>query len=209
MINRTLFCDLRAYQRHLASVLAVVLAAAIGLGGGLGGCAATKTAPYTPQAEVARNPLEAQKLTQQACKVVGENDERAEELLREALTADLYYGPAHNNLGAVYLRQGKLYEAAGEFEWSRKLMPGNPEPRMNLALTLERAGRTGEALETYAAALQVQPEHIESMQALARLQLRSGKTDERTPVMLKEIAMRGTSDRWKEWAARQLTRAGI
>lgn len=87
-------------------------------------------------------------------------------------------------------------------------MPGTPEPRMNLALTLERAGRTSEALETYAAALQANPGHIESMQALARLQLRSGKPDERTPELLKEIAMRGTSERWKEWASGQLARIG-
>jgi Flp pilus assembly protein TadD len=95
-------------------------------------------------------------------------DEEAEAILREALAADLYHGPAHNNLGVVYLRQGRLYEAANEFEWARKLMPGNPDPRFNLALTLERAGRTGEALAMYGTALEVEEGHLPSMQALAR-----------------------------------------
>ena len=39
---------------------------------------------------------------------------QAEEMLREALTVDLYHGPAHNNLGVLFLRQSKLYEAAAK-----------------------------------------------------------------------------------------------
>jgi Flp pilus assembly protein TadD len=49
--------------------------------------------------------------------------EKAERLLREALTADLWHGPAHNDLGVIHLRRNELYEAASEFEWARKLMP--------------------------------------------------------------------------------------
>lgn len=192
---------------HRLTALAA-LALMIGMGSQLVGCAARRPTPYAPLQEAERNPLKAQELTQRAVASMDDDPDRAEKLLVEALTADLFHGPAHNDLGVVYLKQGKLYEAASEFEWARKLMPGTPEPRMNLALTLERAGRTGEALETYAAALQANPGHIESMQALARLQLRAGKPDERTPELLKEIAMRGTSDRWKEWASGQLARIG-
>src|SRR5688572_25552238 len=45
----------------------------------------------------------------------GKLDE-AEKVLREALAADVLFGPAHNNLGKVYFKQGKLYLAAWEFE---------------------------------------------------------------------------------------------
>jgi len=34
-------------------------------------------------------------------------------------------------------------------------MPGHPDPRMNLALTLEQAGRTDETIQTYKTALEV------------------------------------------------------
>jgi len=195
-------------QTSLVLRAVVGLALAFGSATCLSGCATGRPTPYAPLQEAERNPLKAQELTQRAMIHMDSDPERAEKLLVEALTADLYHGPAHNDLGVVYLKQGKFYEAASEFEWARKLMPGTPEPRMNLALTLERAGRTSEALETYAAALQANPGHIESMQALARLQLRSGKPDERTPELLKEIAMRGTSERWKEWASGQLARIG-
>ena len=93
--------------------------------------------------------MRAQELSSRAADLVESDPEAAERMLREALGADLFFGPAHNNLGVLYLREGKLYEAAGEFEWARKLVPGHPDPRMNLALTLEQAGQVDEAIRTY------------------------------------------------------------
>src|SRR5690606_33130686 len=116
---------------------------------------------------------------------------KAEALLREALAADLYHGPAHNNLGVLYLQRGELYEAASEFEWARKLLPGHPDPRVNLALTLERAGRGEKAREAFEAALEVAPEYTPALQGLAKLRVRSGLRDERTRELLQEVALRG------------------
>jgi Tfp pilus assembly protein PilF len=188
----------------------------VGLLAAVAGCAPPKvsSSPYATQPEVERNATEAEQLTRRAIEVMDERtadnarekDAEAEALLREALAADLYHGPAHNNLGVVFLRQGKLYEAANEFEWARKLMPGNPDPRFNLALTLERAVRVDEALAMYATALEVQAEHLPSMQGLARLQIRQRKTDARTDGLLREIAFRGSSAEWRSWAQGELAR---
>ncbi len=169
------------------------------------GCAHPINGPYQTPHEAARNPLRAQELTQQAAGLIDDDPEKAERWLREALSADLYHGPAHNNLGVVYLSQSKLYEAANEFEWARKLMPGHPDPRMNLALTLERAGRIDEALATYDTALEVYPNHLPTIQALVRLQLRHSRTDDRTPGFLKEIALRGEPE-WRDWARQHMLR---
>ena len=169
------------------------------------GCALPINGPYQTPQQGARNPLRAQELTQQAAGLFDDDPEKAERRLREALSADLYHGPAHNNLGVVYLTQNKLYEAANEFEWARKLMPGHPDPRMNLALTLERAGRIDEALATYDTALEVYPDHLPTIQALARLQLRRSRADDRTPGFLKEIALRSETN-WQRWARQQMTR---
>lgn len=174
------------------------------------GCAPTApSSPYEPASEVMRNSLKAQELTQRATRLMDQGGELAEieRLLREALAADLYHGPAHNNLGVLYLDQGKLYEAAGEFEWARKLMPGHPDPRMNLALVFERAGRIDDALTTYATALEVYPNHIPTLQALTRCQLRYGKDEENTRPNLQEIAFRGETDQWRDWARIQLLKA--
>jgi Flp pilus assembly protein TadD len=184
----------------------LLLAALAGLAP-LAGCASHRSSsPYAPQSESDRDGLKAQKLTQDAAAILDKDPAKAEKLLREALTADLYHGAAHNDLGVVYLKQGHLYEAASEFEWARKLLPGLPDPRMNLALTLERAGRTDEALVTYASALDIYPDHLPTLQALARLQIRSGRTDDRTKHALEEIELRGESERWREWAKVQRER---
>lgn len=166
-------------------------------------CTATTPGPYTPAEQAGRRTVEAEELNRQAAELIHEEPERAESLLREALTADLYYGPAHNNLGVVYLEQGKLYEAAGEFEWARKLLPGHPDPRMNLALTLELAGQVDEALAAYETALEVSPEQIHTIQAMARLALMQRREDPRIPDWLDAIALRGATPDWKSWARTQ------
>ena len=185
-------------QRPLA-LLALVAAAL------LAGCQSGRGVYQTPP-ESGRDPIKAQKLTQEAAKSMPKDPAKAERLLREALTADLFHGPAHNNLGVIYLNEGKLYEASGEFEWARKLMPGHPDPRVNLAATLERAGRTDEALANYESALDVAPESIAAMQGMVRLQLRTGRTDVRTRTMLQEIALRGETTQWRQWAQGRLAR---
>jgi hypothetical protein len=78
---------------------------------------------------------------------------------------------------------------------------------MNLALTLEKAGRTVEAIAAYRTALEVYPEHIQTMEALARLEVRAGKTDADMPRLLSEVAYRGESARWREWARVEMARA--
>ncbi len=171
------------------------------------GCA-THSGPYSPQSESARDTNKAQALTQKAAAIMDKDPVKAESLLRDALTADLYHGPAHNDLGVLLLKKSMLFEAAGEFEWARKLMPGHPDPRMNLALTLERAGRVDEALTAYASALEVYEGHMPTIEALTRLRIKSGRTDEKTRAMLEEIAFKGETPQWREWARGQMAKTG-
>ena len=124
------------------------------------GCRATSPTAYTPPSEERRDTARAEALTREAADLITSDPARAEALLRNALAADIFHGPAHNNLGVVFLERGELYEAAHEFEWARKLMPGKADPRMNLALTLETAGRVEEALREYATAHEVDPDHL-------------------------------------------------
>lgn len=187
------------------AVLLIVLPISLAVGG----CATHPTNPYTMADGVERNQVLAQKLHEQAVGVIDDDPKEAERLEREALAADLYHGPAHNNLGTLLLRQGKLYEASEEFEWARKLLPGHPNPRMNLALTLEIAGRSDEAIATYKTALEVYPEHIPSVEALARIQVRTFKTDEQTGELLKTIALRGETQQWREWARLEMARRDL
>jgi tetratricopeptide (TPR) repeat protein len=156
--------------------------------------------PYTPPSAAARDTTKAEGLNREAADLLESDHARAEDLLRQALTADIFFGPAHNNLGVLFLKQEKLYEAAGEFEWAKKLMPGHPDPRVNLAPVLELAGRTDEALASYEAALEVWPGYLPALQGLASLSLRSGRRDDpRLAGWLEEVALRGETE-WRDWA---------
>jgi len=165
----------------------------------LAGCGSSGRSPYASDDRVERHPELARELYARAVETGRSDPAEAERLLRRALAADLYHGPAHNNLGVLLLGRGELYEAASEFEWARKLMPGYPAPRVNLALTLERAGKTDEALDAYDAALAVYEGHLPAMQGKARLQIESRRADSETAALLDEIALRGDAE-WREWA---------
>lgn len=166
----------------------------------MSGCAHSPTAnPYTQGNEQARDPTRSRELAAQAKSVAGKDNQAAESLLRQALQADLFNGPAHNNLGVLLLAQDRLYEAAEEFEWAKKLMPGHPDPRVNLAMTLERAGRTDEALASYDAATVLYQNYLPALQGRARLKIATGRSDTSTVNDLNEIALRG-DPQWREWA---------
>ena len=162
----------------------------------LAGCGSGPRGPYQSTAEQQRDPAKAESLYHEAKalldgKPTAADQVAAEKALREALSFDLYHGPAHNNLGVILLRQDKLYDAAEEFEWARKLLPGNPEPRVNLAIALERGGKHGDAIEAAKTALEVAPGNLAAMQTIAYVQVREGMTDSALPGYLTAIVQRG------------------
>ena len=79
-------------------------------------------------------------------------------------------------------------------------MPGHPDPRMNLALTLEKAGKWDEAIQTYKTALEVYPGHIPTEQALARILIRRDPGSSDLPSLLEKLQLHGETASWREWA---------
>ena len=75
-----------------------------------------RTSAYVAVEDGNRNTSQAERLTKRAAGILTDEPDRAEALLREALVEDLFFGPAHNNLGVVFLNRGDLYAAANEFE---------------------------------------------------------------------------------------------
>jgi len=163
-------------------------------------CRSAAPSPYSTPSEHSRCTVEAERLSKAGAEVAEKDPDEAERLFRESLTQDLFYGPAHNNLGVLYLKQQKLYEAANEFEWAKKLMPGHPDPRVNLGITLEMAGKVEDALASYRAALEVYPDYLPAIEGVASLTMRAGKKDERLAGWLDAIALRGETQGWREWA---------
>ncbi len=177
----------------------------------LAACTTTtpKSGPYHVPEETARDREAAEELNAQGADAMSHDLAGAEALLREALSADLFHGPAHNNLGVVFLKQGKLYEAAHEFEWARKLLPGHPDPRVNLGIVMETAGRNDEALAAYEAALEVYPGYLPAIMGAASLTLQTDPQAESLQDWLSDIALRAEDQRWADWARARLAAASV
>jgi Tfp pilus assembly protein PilF len=134
--------------------------------------------------------------------------EPAEEELKEALAADLFFGPAHNNLGIAYFRQKKHYLAAWEFQYAAKLMPSKAEPRNNLGMVFEAVERLEDAANWYEKALALEPGEVEIAANLARIYVRHDRKDEKTRQLLQDIVMKDSRPQWIEWARERLAMMG-
>lgn len=128
----------------------------------------------------------------------------AESSLKEALDADVTFGPAHNNLGRVYFQERKLYQAAWEFQYAAKLMPFSPEPKSNLGLVLEETGKLDEAVKHYDEALTIEPANPQFIGNAVRARIRRGDRDSHTRALLQELVSVDNRPEWIEWARQQL-----
>jgi hypothetical protein len=141
------------------------------------------------------------------CKCGGCNLIKAEEHLQQALVADVTYGPAHNTLGMLYLKQRRLYLAAWEFEYANKLMPDRFEPLYNLALVYESADKIDRAIEYASMAFSMAPRNPDVLETLIRTRLRNGDPIEEVRPLMKEVLFYDTRPNWVCWAKEQLSRA--
>lgn len=129
---------------------------------------------------------------------------KAEKYLRDALAADVRFGPAHHSLGILYYWQHKLYLAAWEFEYAARLMPDRYEPLNNLGLVYEAAGKYEQAKSFYQLARVKSKNHPEVIANLARTSFRSSDSvDEMRPV-LEDVLATDSRPEWRRWSGELL-----
>lgn len=154
---------------------------------------------------VAGNTVQAESDTARAANLIRDNHlEDARKLLERAITADPMYGPAHNDLGIVNLKQSQVYPAAIEFRSAIKLMPRQSQPMNNLGLVLEEAGKYREAEQYFGQAMAIDPDNIEYVGNLARVKVRLGETDKSLTDLLSKIVLYDSRPEWSQWAQRML-----
>jgi protein O-mannosyl-transferase len=85
----------------------------------------------------------------------------SETLFRQALAVTANNDVAENNLGIVFLQQGKLDEAISLLQAAVDLRPDNSPAHENLAKALLQKGRIREALVHYRQLVELQPDNFE------------------------------------------------
>jgi tetratricopeptide (TPR) repeat protein len=133
----------------------------------------------------------------------------AEVHLQKALVADITYGPAHNSLGIVYMRQRNFYTAAWEFEYAAKLMPEHFEPLYNLGQLYESADKLENTILYYEQALTLAPRNPAVIGNLANAMLRSGRDFDEVRPLLEMLVFHDNRGEWIAWAQDQLGRKPI
>lgn len=144
----------------------------------------------------------------QKCKLAA-----AEQKLHQAILADNQFGPAHNNLGQLYFRRGRYYQAALEFEAAAGLMPDRAEPLNNLGLVFEAARRFPDAISQFQMAHEIAPTEPVYLGNLIRAMLRDEEPDhEAIAYLLDELLLIESRPDWREWALEQqatIPRGGV
>ncbi len=193
----------RAILAGAAAVLAAAGCGGMTAGSGPGG------AYRTVRADPGRNTEAAAKRNQEGLRHLEEGDlEAARKAFERALTDDVKFGPAHNNLGKVFFKQQNWYKAAWEFQYAADLLPTFPQPRNNLGLVLEEAGRLNEAVEAYRAAVALDPKTVAYRANLARALVKRGDRTPELREMLVAVVARETRPAWHDWARLELARLG-
>lgn len=105
-------------------------------------------------------------------------EQKAIELLTQAIEADPTSIPARIALGFEYASQGFLNEARTQFEVAANLAPGYADVRYNLGLLFVGEGKTEEALAEFRRALAVNPAYLPARHSMSHMLCRLGRYEE-------------------------------
>jgi tetratricopeptide (TPR) repeat protein len=102
----------------------------------------------------------------------------SETLFRHALAVTTNNDVAENNLGIVFLQQGKLDKAISLLQAAVDLRPDNSPAHENLAKALLQKGQVAEALIHYRKLLELQPDNMEVHNIVGTVLVQQGRVRE-------------------------------
>lgn len=125
--------------------------------------------------------------------------DRAIDLYRQALAAYPDLPAAWNNLGVLFLEQGRYLEAAETFVQASERSPTDPRPFYNLGLAWEEAGYLRDALQHYERALARDPRYLPALRGAIRAERMLGQAREITLDWIRTALGIEPNEKWRIW----------
>lgn len=184
-----------------ASALATCLIAAASITA----CAAHSTAPAPDDAAARR--AEAMRLLAEAQKAQNASKlTEAQDLYVEALKLEPSAGAGWNNLGLVFMKQGKALEAAEAFKQAADRLPADPRPYENLGLLYGERSHAEDSLKYYMMSLERDPNWLPSLRGMSLQTRKLGRADHTILDALDRAVMLENDAGWKPVIERERMR---
>ena len=113
----------------------------------------------------------------------------SETLFRHALAVTVNNDVAENNLGIVFLGQGKVDEAISLLQAAVDLRPDNSPAQENLAKAFLKRGQVADALTHYQKLLELQPDNIEVHNIVGTVLIQQGRVGDGVEEWQKVLAI--------------------
>lgn len=135
-----------------------------------------------------------------------EDDEKAIQGYRRAVTTYTELPSAWNNLGVLQMRNEEYMLAADSFTMAANLSPSDPRPLYNHALLWDGRGYLREALNYYKRALDRDQNFLPALRGSIRAEALLNVGNEETLERIRRALMLETDERWIKWLRRQRVR---
>ncbi|MCC6969497.1 MAG: hypothetical protein IT434_04675 [Phycisphaerales bacterium] len=168
-------------------------------------CAGHATPPAPDDASARR--AEAMRLLAEAQKAQNANKlTEAQDLYVEALRLEPSAGAGWNNLGLVFMKQGKALEAAEAFKQAADRLPADPRPYENLGLLYGERSHAEDSLKYYMMSLERDPNWLPSLRGMSLQTRKLGRADHTILDALDRAVMLENDSGWKPVIERERMR---
>ena len=170
------------------------------------GCAGHTTPPSNDDDAAARR-AEAMRLLGEAQKAQNAGKlAEAQDLYVESLKLEPSAGAGWNNLGLVFMKQGKALEAAEAFKQAADRLPGDPRPYENLGLLYGERSHADDSLKYYLLSLERDPNWLPSLRGMSLQTRKLGRADHSILDALDRAVMLENDPVWKPVIERERMR---
>lgn len=97
---------------------------------------------------------------------------------------------AHNNAGFIYLKEGDVDKAIGEFNLAIRISPDRPDSYNNLGVARKTKGEFEEAAVLYKRAIALKPDYAQAYNNLGNIYQNNGKPEEAMALYKKALAFK-------------------